>query len=285
MKDQSKSACLLRIRSVFHNLTKAEQKSAQFILDHPADIIHMTITELAETIETAESTIFRLCKKVGFSGYQQFKIALASDLYTPFESLVNEVELSDSVLEIAGKVFQQIAEGLQDTLKLMEEPAMSKAIAALAQARRIDAYGCGGSAVIAADIEHRFMRFGGAVRAYADPHMQLASASLLQAGDVVLAISHSGSNQDILSAAACAKESGATIIALTSHMRSPLSLLAHISLYGMSREVKYRSEAMSSRLIHLAIIDVLYVGVMLLQQDTITDNMEKVRKAIAMRRL
>ena len=82
-----------------------------------------------------------------------------------------------------------------------------------------------------------------------------------------------------------ARESGAKIIVITSHMKSPLSKLADVSLYGTAKETEYRSEAMASRLVHLAIVDVLYVGVVLREQDRIGDNMEKIRQAIAVRRV
>jgi RpiR family carbohydrate utilization transcriptional regulator len=279
------SSCLPRIRSGFNDLTKTEQKTAAYILDNPSEVIHMTITELAEAAKNAEATVFRLCKKLGFSGYQELKIALAGDLYTPLESVYKEVSPSDSIRTMTNKIFFGINEGLQDTLKIIDEEAIEKAIQAITSTRRIDVYGSGGSAVIAADIEHRFMRFGISVRAYSDPHLQIASATLLQPGDLVIAVSHTGANRDVLDAVAMAKSNHVTTIAITSYIRSPLSQIADIALHGMGREITYRSEAMASRLVHLAIVDILYIGSLLRQQDKIIENMNKVRKSIAKRKI
>lgn len=279
------SSCLPRIRSGFNDLTKTEQKTATYILDNPSDVIHMTITELAEAAQNAEATVFRLCKKLGFSGYQELKIALAGDVYTPLESVYKEVNPADSIGTMISKIFNDINEGLQDTLKIIDEDAVEKAIEAITATKRIAVYGSGGSAVIAADIEHRFMRFGISVRAYSDPHLQITSATLLQPGDVVIAVSHTGANRDVLDAVKAANSNHVTTIAITSYMRSPLSQLATIALHGMGREINYRSEAMASRLIHLAIVDVLYVGSLLRQQDKIIENMNKVRQAIAKRKM
>lgn len=279
------SSCLPRIRSGFNDLTKTEQKTATYILENPADVIHMTITELAEAAKNAEATVFRLCKKLGFAGYQELKIALAGDLYTPLESVYNEVDPGDSTGTMISKIFHGINEGLQDTLKIIDEAAVEKAIEAITATKRIDVYGSGGSAVIANDIEHRFMRFGISVRAYSDPHLQIASAALLGPGDVVIAVSHTGANRDILDAVEMANSNQVTTIAITSYMRSPLSQVAGIALHGMGREITYRSEAMASRMIHLAIVDVLYIGSLLRQQGKMVDNMNKVRKAIAKRKM
>jgi len=279
------TSCLPRIRSGFHNLTKTEQKTATYILENSPDVIHMTITELAEAAENAEATVFRLCKKLGFSGYQEMKIALAGDIYTPLESVYKEVDPVDTTQTMISKIFLGITEGLQDTIKILDEEAVEKAIAAITTTKRIDVYGSGGSAIIASDIEHRFMRFGISVRAYSDPHLQIASATLLEPGDLVIAVSHTGANRDILAAVETAKSNHVPTIAITSYMRSPLSQMADIVLHGMGREINCRSEAMASRIIHLAIVDVLYIGSMMRQQDKIIENMTKVRKAIAKRKV
>ena len=281
----SKSGCCSIIRSILPHLTKAEQKAAEYILENPAEVIHMTITNMAETCRIAEATIFRLCKKAGYSGFQAFKISLAGEMFPAFESVCNEVITDDSPNSIAAKVFHSIAEGLQDTLRIVNEKQLEKAITAVCNAKRIYAYGSGVSALVAQDIEYRFIRFGIPVIAYSDPHMQYISASLTEPGDVIIVISHSGSNQDILGAIELAKPCGATVIAITSHLRSPLSHDAHITLCGMAREVNYRSEAMASRLMHMALVDVLYVGAMLRQQDKITANMKKVRQAVSKRKV
>lgn len=284
-ENQLPSSCLPILRSMHNELTRAEQKISEYILQNPADVIHMSISELAEASNSAEATIFRLCRKLGFPGFQGLKISLAGDIFSPMESVSREVAVDDSVELFSTKVFHNISEGLQDTLKILDYTALTKAIEVLANAPRIDSYGSGGSAIIAADIEHRFMRFGIPVRSYNDSHLQLISASLLRPGDVVIAVSHTGASVEILEAVKIAKKAQATVIAISSYMRSPISQIADICLYGMSREVSYRSEAMASRLIHLAIVDLLYTGVMLKQPDNLIENMNKVRFAISSRRL
>ncbi|SPF55211.1 hypothetical protein SBF1_8010002 [Candidatus Desulfosporosinus infrequens] len=116
------SSCLPRIRSGFNELTKTEQKTATYILENPTEVIHMTITELAEAAQNAEATVFRLCKKLGFSGYQEMKIALAGDLYTPLESVYKEVDPADSIRTMASKIFLGINEGLP-TKKPLKKPS------------------------------------------------------------------------------------------------------------------------------------------------------------------
>jgi DNA-binding MurR/RpiR family transcriptional regulator len=273
--------CLASLRSLLPNLTKAERKTAEYILANSSDVVHMTIIGLAEAVQVAETTIFRLCKKLRLSGFQAFKIALAGESFPAMEFVFNDVVAEDTPSQIADKIFQRIGEGLQDTLAIINEESLAAAVDALCAAGRLYAYGSGGSAIVAMDIEHRFMRFGIPVFAYADPHMQYSSASLLTGGDVVIAVSHTGASHNILEAAALSRKSGAVVIAITSYLRSPVSRIADVTLCGLAREIRYRNEAMSSRLMHLAIVDILYVATMMRLQDRITANMKKIRRAIA----
>lgn len=283
--NQPLASCLPLLRSMYNDLTKAEQKIADYILQNSANVIHMTISELADASQSAEATIFRFCRKLNFVGFQGLKIALAGDLFSPEKSVYQEVEMNDSAEVFAPKIFNIINEGLQDTLKVLDLSALEKAIDALATARHIDAYGLGGSSIIAADIEHRFMRFGIPVRSYSDPHFQIASASLLQQGDVIVAISHSGASIELLKSVELAKKNLATVIAITSYMKSPITKIADICLHGMARETSYRPEAATSRIIHLALVDLLYTGVMLKNPEPFIENMNKVRLAISSQKL
>ncbi len=279
------TTCLPLLRSTYKNLTKSEQKIADYILNHPKKVLHMTISDLAEAATSAEATAFRFCHKLGFSGFQELKMALAGDILSPIKSLSQEVNLGDNPQAISQKVFKNIIDDLQATLKILDYRELQRAIEAIATAKKIDAYGYGGSGVIAQDIQHRYVRFGLQVNAYTDPHLQIASAALLTAGDVVIAISHTGASIDLLKCLEIAKRNRATIIAVTSYLKSPITKLADIVLCGIAQETYYRSEAMSSRLIHLAILDSLYTGVMLRKFDAFSNNMSKVREAIAKEKL
>ena len=281
MANFQQTTCLPLLRSSYNGLTKSEQKLADYILKNPSDVMHMTMSELADATSSADATVFRFCQKLGFSGFQGLKQALAGDLFSPAESLSQEVGPEDTPQEITRKVFQDMIDALQTTGKMLDYRALEQAMDIISRANRVDAYGYGGSGVVAQDIAHRFMRFGMDVHAYSDPHLQIASASLLKPEDVVIAISHTGASIDLLKVLEMARSRGSKIILITSYLKSPATKLADVVLTGMARETNYRSEAMASRLVHLAILDCLYTGVMLRRMDDYIDNMKQVRKAIA----
>lgn len=275
---------LLRLRSIYPSLTAAEQRAAGYILENPGEIIHLSITELAELAQTAEATIFRLCKRLGYRGFQAFKIALASDLVDPVQNIHEDVQPDDDMLTIAQKVFQSNVQCLQETLKIQEQAALEQAVELLATARRVEFYGSGGSGAVALDAYHKFMRTGIWCQAYNDAHLQVMAAALLGPQDVAVGISHTGANKDVYEALKIARKSRAKTIGITNFMKSPLTTVADICLFTSARETRFRSEAMSSRISQLALIDALVVGVSLRRQEQALTSLQQIRQAIANKR-
>jgi len=92
--------------------------------------------------------------------------------------------------------------------------------------------------------------------AYSDGHMQVMSASMMGPGDCVVVISNSGRTRDLMDATDIARKHGATTICITSS-GSPLASASHIHLAADHPEGYDRYSPMTSRLLHLTIIDIL----------------------------
>ena len=147
-------------------------------------------------------------------------------------------------------------------------------------AKRVYVFGFGNSATVCTDMEIRFLRLGLAIRADADSPYAGYRSGLVTPDDVVIAVSHSGATKELLQSVQTAKAAGAGIIVITSHGQSLLAKLADICLCGMGREVQYMSEAGASRLIHMAIGDVLYTRIAMKEKGFFQDNIKRcVRKS------
>lgn len=272
------------LRSAYGGLTKSERRIADYIVDHTGEVMEQTVSDLAVHAQSSEITISRFCKKLGCSGLKELKLMLAAELSAAPQKAFHDIQAGDSGRDVAAKVFANIAEGLQDTLSLLDYDALDAAARLLLKARRIYVFGFGNSATVCMDMATRFLRLGLAIREYADSHMQVTAAALMTADDVVIAVSHSGATKELLQSVQAARENGAKVIVITSHGQSPLAALADICLCGMGREVQYTSEAGASRLIHMAIGDVLYTRVAMQEESVFRDNMEKMRREIGKKR-
>ncbi|WP_280770443.1 MurR/RpiR family transcriptional regulator [Salipaludibacillus daqingensis] len=285
MNQTESGHCKHRIRASYSSFREKEKKIADYILEHPEEIIHSTISQVADTLDVAEATVFRFCKRIGFKGYQAMKIALASEVVTGMKDIHETIKEGDDEKQVAEKVFKSNIRTLEDTLSVIDGDSFKKAVQMLLAANRVEFYGNGGSGVIAMDAHHKFMRTGIPTIAYSDSHFQVMSASQLTEKDVVVLISHTGTNRDILQALEVAKEQGVTTIGITTLAKSPLSEGVDVPLYTVSKETDYRSEALSSRLAQLSIIDALYVNVSIGRKDLMQQSITKMRKAISSTRI
>ena len=62
-----------------HNLSPNEQTLCDYILSHPAEVMHMNANRLAEVAAVSTSCVYRFCHKLGFNGFAAFQIQLASE--------------------------------------------------------------------------------------------------------------------------------------------------------------------------------------------------------------
>jgi RpiR family carbohydrate utilization transcriptional regulator len=276
--------CFIRIQGTYSSLRTAEQRVADFILKHAEELIYLTVTELAERTQTSESTVVRLCQKIGYKGYQEFKIMLARDLVGPTETVYEQIGASDALPSLKAKVFQANAQALKDTIEVLSDEDLGRAVEAIARARRVEIYGIGGSAPLALDAYHKFMKLGICAVALNDSDLMAMSSSLLGVGDVALGISHTGASRDVCDAMENAQNAGATTICITHRATSPITKVSNVKLFTAAKETVFGSDAMSSRIAQLSIIDVLYAAVANQDYDRALTRIQTTREASASKR-
>ena len=138
---------------------------------------------------------------------------------------------------------------------------MEAAVAAICNAQRVEFYGFGASAAVAFDAQHKFFRLQITSAAYSDPHLQNMSATSLHAGDVVVAISQSGRTKALLDSMELVKKAGGIVIGLAPSNGRRLPRKANIAIEVDAKEDIQIYTPLSSRIAHLAVLDVLAIGV------------------------
>ncbi|WP_082767219.1 MurR/RpiR family transcriptional regulator [Bosea sp. PAMC 26642] len=260
-------SALDRLQALRGNLPPTAARIADFMIGHAADVVHMSVTEVAERAGASEGSVISLCQQLGAKGFQQVKIALARDLVQPVQFIHEDLARTDDTGTVIEKIFRSDLQALHDTMKVLDTGAMEAAVAAILKARRVELYGIGSAAPIAEDAHYRLLRIGVEAKVVVDSHIQAISASLTGPDVTVITISHSGSTHETVSATKLAKEAGATTICITNFGKSPLLAFADIVLHTMARETHFRTEAMTSRIAQLAIIDALIACLSLADYD------------------
>jgi DNA-binding MurR/RpiR family transcriptional regulator len=263
----SVTAIRARIHTMRPTMGPAVQRIADFIVQHPQEVVHMSVSEVAERTGASEGSVVGLCKSLGASGFQQLKIVLAQEIVQPVQLIHEDLEPGDKAAKVMAKIFHSDVQTLLDTQATLSASAVEKAVKLIRGAQRIEIYGIGSAATIAEDAHYRMLRIGLNAKAVVDSHVQAISASLTGPEVAVVTISHSGSTHETVTATRLAKQAGAKTIVITNFGKSPIQEFSDVLLLTMARETNFRTEAMTSRLAQLAIIDVLIACLALADYD------------------
>ncbi|ANE48817.1 transcriptional regulator [Paenibacillus swuensis] len=274
------SALQAKLNSLLNTYTNSESKVAVFVLSHMEQVIYMSVTDLAEQAEVGETTVLRFCRKIGFRGYQEFKLAIAQDVALPGRAASMDMEQREGSLALIHKITEANIKALQECVSLIDASTLDKAIHFLVAARRIHIYGVGTSGITALDAKSKFLRFGISVDAITDPHFQSMSASTMKRGDIVIGISVSGSTRDTVDALRIAKENGANIISITHYMRSPITKLSDVVLLTAGKETPLEGGSLAAKIAQLNVVDMLCTGLMIVTQETALEYQKKTAQAV-----
>jgi DNA-binding MurR/RpiR family transcriptional regulator len=283
------SSVLIRVRGAMPSLRPAEQRVGEAVLADPAAISESSITAVARQCMTSETTVLRFCRAIGLGGYPELRIALAraaqreeTDQNTrpPVNGTIGE---NDSVADVVAKISYADSRAVEETGAALDVAALTAAIEAVRAAGRIDVYGIGASGLVAHDLHQKLHRLGLISFSWADPHLALTSAAVLEVGDVAIGISHTGTTIDTIDALRVARQHGATTIAVTNFAKSPITEEADLVLTTAARETTFRSGAMASRIAQLALIDCLFTGVAQRSYDHAIDTLETTYAAVQSR--
>ena len=252
--------CCLKLKERMGSLTIKEQQVATFILDYPEEVINMSINDLADSCGVSVSSVVRLCKSIGYSGYKELCRMLSADLLMNQQESVTyeDVRPGDSIEAIMRSVCLADMKAIESTMSLIDTAELERAVDLISKARRVDFYGVGTSGYVAMDARNKFLRINKVSMPSADPHDQILCASTLKPEDVAVAISYTGDTKDILETVGIIKRTGAALISLTRYNKNPLAQQSDLQLYTASPETMVRSGAMGSRIALLAVVDELY---------------------------
>ncbi|SEH01091.1 DNA-binding transcriptional regulator, MurR/RpiR family, contains HTH and SIS domains [Nonomuraea solani] len=235
------------VRAKLLGLHDAEARVAQVVLDQGARLVHLSVSDVAGLAGTSASTVVRSCRRLGFGGYQELKIAAARE--TPPEPRDELDPLTATV-----RAAREALGGLETTLSRADLGAAAEAIN---EAGRVLMAATGLSGAVAVDAAYRLRALGLPVDLPPDPLTAHLAAELLPERSVCLAISHSGATRSTVETARRARAAGARVVAITSYTSSPLVEESTWALVGGGQDLVLGMEAVAGRLAHLTIVDAL----------------------------
>ncbi|MFA3919957.1 MurR/RpiR family transcriptional regulator [Ruegeria hyattellae] len=249
--------------------TKAVQRLAEFVLSHQNEIPSMSIATVAHAAKVSQTTIVRLCKDIGYSGYREFRAAMVesrgqrrgADLLGLAPSGPEAQSKQFDV--IARQVLRLNADALSDTFGLLDYDVLEHVIEQFMSATHIHLIGFGSSSPIAVDIYQRLLQFGLPSSVCSDPLVALTICNNACGGSLIFGISYTGETRDLVDCLKTARKRKLRTIAMTSFASSAAAEAAGTVLISALRGRQTSSESVSSRISQLAIMDILFVGIAL----------------------
>ena len=256
----TQQSVFVHIGAEYYSFTASEKKLADYILSAQHSISRMSISELASACSVADATVSRFCRRLGYKGYPDFKLALANAAIGHLEDnpLSGEISPADSLEAITQKLLSANTTAMTQTREVLNLEAVAQAAELLRASSSVYCMGQGGSMLIAAEAAHLFSTISSKFRPVSDSHMQAMAAAMMDSTAAVLFFSYSGSTLAMLDTLKTAKERGAKVILVTRFPNSPGAALADLVLQCGANENPLQSGSIPARIAQMYLIDILF---------------------------
>ena len=193
-------------------LSKSERVIVDKIKDMDLDLAKLHIGEFANLLELSNSTITRFAQKLGFDGYSELKFKISQKLQSP------------------KSLSQEIYKNFIDSCKAFDDRTIDF-IKSLASFGKIAVIGIGSSGLCANEFVYKFGEIGLDNTDYAkEPYSINLLSKGLSEDDLLIAISLSGENHNLLEGVDNAKANRAKILAITGDGESTLAKEASLAI-------------------------------------------------------
>lgn len=268
----------LKIQTNYNQLTKAEKKIADYVLANQAQVIYMSITELAHACAVGETSIYRFCRSLAFDGYQEFKMQL-SLYFASAEQEIQSQKEQETVSFEKERMLRHI-EAIEESYQLLDKVAINRIVEMIESANAVYFFGVGDSAQTAQEIWNKFIRITPKVRFIADAHMQTMTTSLLNQDDLVFLVSYSGATKDTVNIAKLAKNVQAKVVCITRYKKSPLTVFTDEILLCGSKESPIEGGSLTVKMSQLYLVDILYHTYYRQNNERSIENQQKSSHAV-----
>lgn len=273
-----------KIREIYSKLRKSEKKAAEYLIHYQGSYKELTLEKIAREAEVSQPTVLRFIRAMGYDGFKDFRYVLAQEQEEE-DAAGNHIlygfrfSEKDEISQVPGQVVGTVIGQLKDTLKSISPKTLERVVKAIIQADKIALYYVENSSCTANDLVTKLMYLGINCCAYSDYYMQQVSARNLTKKDLAIGISYSGRSRSTVDAMKLASQAGAATIAITNFENSLIEEYADMVLCTSNEQFLY-GDAIFSRVSQLAVVDMIYSGILLSDYKKYTKILDRNSKLI-----
>ncbi|WP_306008816.1 MurR/RpiR family transcriptional regulator [Bacillus sp. MMSF_3353] len=245
--------------------SSSERAIIVYLFEQRENIKDKTTKHISKETYTHPSTLIRIAKKLGYSGWVEFKNSFLDEieyLNSHFSSIDANYpfEGRDSIMTVTNKMALLNQTTISDTLSLLNYDDLQRATNMLDKAAHIKVFSMYHNLLICHDFKSKMNRIEKHVSlCTVDPHFEAANSNT---ETCAIVISYSGESKDIVGLLPFLKRKRVPVIALTSIGENTLTKYADCILRITTRERLYsKIGSFSSNDSICFLLDVLYACV------------------------
>ena len=248
---------------------ESERKIGTYIIQHTAEVVDMTVGELAQACGVSDASVSRFCKKINMKGFHHLKITLAKEISEKGieeEEVSNHISVNDIEQSLKNILANKVTE-ITQTVSMMDAKQLSEILNKLNMARTVQFFAVGNTIPVAIDGAFKLNQIGIPAVSGTIWETQIGYTYNMTAEDVVIAISNSGESTAVLRALEAAKSAGATTLSITNSEKSSAAQLSDYHLTTATREKLFLDGYCFSRVSATTVIEILYLFLTSMRKD------------------
>lgn len=248
---------------------ESERKIGTYIIQHTAEVVDMTVGELAQACGVSDASVSRFCKKINMKGFHHLKITLAKEISEKGieeEEVSNHISVNDIEQSLKNILANKVTE-ITQTVSMMDAKQLSEILNKLNMARTVQFFAVGNTIPVAIDGAFRLNQIGIPAVSGTIWETQIGYTYNMTAEDVVIAISNSGESTAVLRALEAAKSAGATTLSITNSEKSSAAQLSDYHITTATREKLFLDGYCFSRVSATTVIEILYLFLTSMRKD------------------
>ena len=248
---------------------ESERNIGTYIIQHTAEVVDMTVGELAQACGVSDASVSRFCKKINMKGFHHLKITLAKEISEKGieeEEVSNHISVNDIEQSLKNILANKVTE-ITQTVSMMDAKQLSEILNKLNMARTVQFFAVGNTIPVAIDGAFKLNQIGIPAVSGTIWETQIGYTYNMTAEDVVIAISNSGESTAVLRALEAAKSAGATTLSITNSEKSSAAQLSDYHITTATREKLFLDGYCFSRVSATTVIEILYLFLTSMRKD------------------
>ena len=248
---------------------ESEKKIGTYIIQHTAQVVDMTVGELAQACGVSDASVSRFCKKINMKGFHHLKITLAKEISekgNDDKEVSNHISVNDIEQSLKNILANKVTE-ITQTVSMMDTEQLHAILNKLNTAKTVQFFAVGNTIPVAIDGAFKLNQIGIPAVSGTIWETQIGYTYNMTADDVVIAISNSGESTAVLRALEAAKSAGATTISITNSEKSSAAQLSDYHITTATREKLFLDGYCFSRVSATTVIEILYLFLTSMRKD------------------